>query len=90
MDELALASRQCVGADEALVEVEERMNCIHCGGGVNPERLGVWREVTGWVQQRDAGGAHGVYDQKPTGKYACETCMALIRRGISVDQGSLL
>ena len=64
--------------------------CVHCGDELNPEAPGTWREVTGWVQARKGGGAHAIHDPKPTGRYACRFCIDLIRKGIGLDQGSLL
>lgn len=71
-----------------------RPTCEHCGKPMTGERTGEWRQVTGWVQTRKVGGAHAVHGPVPTGKVACEDCMALVRRGIdpaNADaQGSLL
>lgn len=64
--------------------------CEYCGVEVRPSTPGVWREVTGWVEQRGGGGAHGVHAQLETGRYACPNCMALQRRGISPTQGAML
>lgn len=68
--------------------------CEFCGTGVIVSRTGTWRQVTGWVQNRDGGGAHGVTQPVPTGRFACDGCMALVRRGIDPtvgdQQGSLL
>jgi DNA-directed RNA polymerase subunit RPC12/RpoP len=64
--------------------------CMYCGREVRPASDGTWREITGWVCQRSGGGAHGVHGQEATGRYACQSCMELVKRGISVDQGSML
>jgi hypothetical protein len=64
--------------------------CLHCGREIRPDHPGVWREVLGWVQMRQGGGAHGVTAQEPTGRYGCQPCMELIKRGISVEQGTLM
>lgn len=65
------------------------MNCLFCGARLVVTNSGTWREVVGWVQQRKQGGAHGVHAQSETGRYACESCMALKRRGIAIQQGAL-
>jgi DNA-directed RNA polymerase subunit RPC12/RpoP len=64
--------------------------CLYCGREVRPDRNGTWREITGWVQMRQGGGANGVSAQEATGRYACQNCMELVRRGISAEQGTLM
>ena len=58
------------------------ITCVYCGLPVAPYATGTWREVTGWVQQRKAGGANAVKNQQDTGIYACQDCMELVKRGI--------
>lgn len=48
--------------------------CDGCGDAVDPSKPGTWREVTGLVQARKGGGAHGVKNQAPTGRYFCKFC----------------
>lgn len=68
--------------------------CEFCGEKVTGLREGDWRQVIGWVQNRAGGGAHGVSKSEPTGRVACDECMALVRRGhdprTAPEQGSLL
>jgi hypothetical protein len=68
--------------------------CEFCGQPCTGGRIGDWRQVTGWVQTRSGGGAHGIHDPQPTGRSACESCMGLVRRGIDprveAEQGSML
>lgn len=66
------------------------IHCHHCGDEIRPDAPGTWREIIGWVQARKGGGAHGVRDQKPTGRYLCQFCVDLVRKGISPDQGAML
>ena len=60
--------------------------CFYCG---EPADL-TFYEVTGWIERRQGGGPHGVIAPKPTGRYTCTAHMALLRRGINLEQGSLL
>lgn len=66
------------------------MTCVYCGAHVDPTRAGSWYELAGgWAQRRKGGGAHGVHNPVESGRYACESCMALKRRGIAIQQGHL-
>ena len=49
--------------------------CERCHCGLLPGAPGHWREVTGWTQQRNRGGANQVRHQVPTGRYLCDSCM---------------
>lgn len=67
--------------------------CEYCGELTTGARVGDFRQVTGWVETRRDGGAHGVTLPEPSGRVACAGCMALVRRGIdpvSSAQGALL
>lgn len=44
-----------------------------------------WREVAGWLQLRESGGAHGVHLERPTGRYLCVTCMGVL--SLRADNG---
>lgn len=71
-----------------------RPACEFCGVECTGARNGDFRQVTGWVETRAGGGAHGVTLPEPSGRVACAGCMALLRRGIdptgAVEQGALL
>lgn len=69
-------------------DAELQPACEWCGVRVFPSRTGTWKQVTGWVQNREGGGAHGVTRSEPTGRYGCEGCVALVRRGINPDSHS--
>lgn len=61
--------------------------CEFCGDHIIVSKIGAWRQVTAWVVNRQDGGAHGVTLPVPTGRFACDGCMALVRRGIDPAQG---
>ena len=54
--------------------------CSRCHLGIVPTRPH-WREVTGWLQARAGGGAHGVHLERPTARYLCVTCMGVLALG---------
>lgn len=60
-----------------------------CGTDVDPHAAGSWREVSGWVEARKAGGSHAIRDQRATGRYLCRWCMEDRTKGLA-GQGSLL
>lgn len=61
--------------------------CEFCGERCTGAAPGDWRQVVGWVQTRQGGGAHAVSQSEPTGRSACESCMALVRRGVDPRSG---
>lgn len=50
---------------------------------------GHWREITGWDHPRTAGGTNAVTLRTETGRVACDTCIARLRAGVSIDQTAL-
>lgn len=64
-------------------------DCVFCGERVDPDAYGSWREVSGWVQRRRAGGTNSVHDQEETGRYCCSPCMELIRKRIPTGQRTM-
>lgn len=61
--------------------------CEFCGERTTGGGPDDWRQVTGWVKNRQQGGAHGVTQSEHTGRVACDGCMALVRRGIDPRKG---
>lgn len=50
---------------------------------------GRWREITGWDRPRDDGGTNAVTLRRETGRVACDACIAKLRAGASIGQGTL-
>lgn len=50
------------------------MKCVDCGTAVNPNRLGVYREVAGWGKVRADGGFNTIAMKSETGKLLCSGC----------------
>ena len=55
--------------------------CHFCGMTMNPTSLGVFKRVTGWVENRKSGGAHALSLPGPPTAYACKPCMDVQRMG---------
>lgn len=60
-----------------------------CGTTVDPHASGTWREVSGWVEARKAGGSHAIRDPKGTGRYLCRWCMDDRQKGVANQQALL-
>lgn len=69
---------------------QQSYQCVGgCGTDVDPHAPGSWREVTGWVEARKAGGSNAVRDPQGTGRYLCRFCMADRQKGLQ-GQGAML
>lgn len=55
--------------------------CSACGDPVDPNAVGVWRQVTGWVQNRRDGGANAVSLPSAPHEWSCHPCMVRRREG---------
>lgn len=55
--------------------------CAYCGDPIDPGTPGVGREITGWEKVRADGGAHSIIARQETNRYACRTCLNMIRQG---------
>ena len=53
---------------------------------VDPQAIETYRQVTGWVQRREAGGIHAIRHRVETYQYAHETCVDRLKE---LDQPSL-
>ncbi len=68
--------------------------CFRCGDPVDPQKTGVYREVTGWEKVRQGGAAGAIMLRKETGLLLCAGCgereKLHARLRISEGQGSLM
>lgn len=64
--------------------------CELCRATVDPNEIGTWKQVVGWVQNRNGGGTHSVAEPSRPMAYRHQMCQELRNRGISPGQGSLL
>ena len=65
---------------------EPNYKCHFCGDPVDPNQIGVYKRVTGWVENRKSGGAHAVALPSPPTGYACRICMEIKRSKSSRGQ----
>jgi hypothetical protein len=64
--------------------------CAYCEKDVIPTARRVGREVTGWEQVREQGGANSIIARRETGRYACERCLGMVRQGLNPrEQGAM-
>jgi hypothetical protein len=67
--------------------------CYYCVNAIDPHHPTTYRRVMGW--ERKALGASrksgsDIVLREPREEFACRTCIDRLKRGVSVDQGSLL
>jgi hypothetical protein len=63
--------------------------CEFCGSEVNPRQIGVWRKVSGWAQNRKAGGTNHIALAEDGIGLACDICIQLARRGLVQEHPTL-
>lgn len=64
-------------------------SCEFCGTRVDPDGVGVFKRVTGWVQNKRGGHNGSISLPIPVGGLCCRLCMDLMKHGISPDQEKL-
>ncbi len=64
--------------------------CDDCHQDFDDRLPGTWRGVTGYVIDRDAGGANAIRDKRYTGAVICPACGKLRSLGVNRGQTSLL
>lgn len=68
--------------------------CVDCNEIVNPNTIGVYREINGWARVRAGGGTNAVATRVETGRLMCAVCgerrKMHARHGISAQQTSLV
>lgn len=66
-----------------------RSNCVFCGMELDVRRTGVFQRVSGWAENRGAGGTNTVALPVREALYACKICIGSLRKGRSPMQGEL-
>ncbi len=62
--------------------------CTFCDGPVSADRD--YRKVVGWERNRAAGGTNAIAAREPQDEWACTTCIEKLKRGVTIEQQSLL
>lgn len=60
--------------------------CVYCGNAIESEARLTYRQMTGWAQNRDAGGVNALALREPLDRYACTPCIDKLKRGIPAEQ----
>ena len=63
--------------------------CQFCGDPINPRQPGVWRRVSGWVQNRKQGGANHIALPEAEIGFACNICIDIKTSKSAPPQDSL-
>lgn len=68
--------------------------CFFCKKPVDPSARSTSRQMVGWehksLKTSSRRGGSDIQMREPTGEFAHETCISLVKRGINPEQGSLL
>lgn len=67
--------------------------CHYCGEPVDPLSRLTWRRVTGWERKAAASSRKSGSDialRESRDEYACDRCVARIRRGVAPTQSALM
>jgi hypothetical protein len=60
--------------------------CYFCQDSLDATANGIFQWVSGWVEQRAQGGSNAIALPKRENRYACNYCIARLRRGIPIGQ----
>ena len=70
------------------------LRCLDCNDIVDPQKVGVYREVVGWEKVKPGGGGSAAVLRKETGGLLCSGCgerrKLNDRMGLQPGQGSLI
>lgn len=66
------------------------MICSFCREEIDPTLDGVWQKITGWEKRRNQGGTNAIAMREPLQEFMHATCMILLKRGLTAQQGSLM
>lgn len=80
MDKSITGERGAVSA-----RVSSMVPCSICRKQLQPHET-IWREITGWEQPRDGGGANVIHRRRETGRYAHKSCVEAETKGGSLFQ----
>ena len=64
------------------------MTCVYCKGPIDGSLD--YRRVIGWERQRSAGGTNAIALREPQDEWACAECVRKLKRGVTLEQTSLL
>jgi hypothetical protein len=57
-----------------------KLTCIYCNSPI-PDPSKAWRQATGWIKPRQAGGPNSITARKDLDNYACDDCVRKVQRG---------
>jgi ribosomal protein S27E len=66
-----------------------RVRCVGCRVEIDTRTTGVAEAVRGWRVVRPQGGANQIALMKSQGRWMCAGCLAVLRSGLDMEQGSL-
>jgi uncharacterized protein YlaI len=66
-----------------------RALCATCGQAVDVAARSTYQRVSGWIQNRRAGGVNHITLMERSPAWMCRDCVDRIKVGVSVNQGAL-
>lgn len=64
-------------------------NCAYCGDDIDTRGFGFFQFVSGWIEQRNKGGANAIALPKRKHSFACGICIDRLRHGVPPLQMSI-
>lgn len=67
--------------------------CVYCGATMDPLTEYVWRRTCGWERKARGSSRKSGSDivlRQSREKFACDSCVQRLKRGIAPNQGALL
>lgn len=76
-------------SDRTRIPPYRRALCASCGEPVDIAARSTFQRVTGWIQNRSAGGANHVTLAERSPAWMCRPCVDRLKVGADVNQGAL-
>jgi len=62
--------------------------CVYCNRPVTIDHD--YRKVIGWERHRSGGGTNALAVREPQDEWACSECVSKLKRGVTMEQTSLI
>jgi hypothetical protein len=67
-----------------------KVPCHFCGNEIDTRSHTAYRKKTGWAQNRSGGGTNALALPEEHDEWACMICVDKKKRGIAIEQATLL
>jgi hypothetical protein len=80
---------QRIHEPEPYIPPSRRAACSSCGTTIDIQARSTFQLVTGWIQNRSAGGANHIVLPERSPSWMCRPCVDRLKVGADVNQGAL-